>query len=104
MERKSLVSQSPHKTGSWKDNHSIKDNTIEKIKTIITIKDINGLEWTSIFSSPSPPPPPPPEWKGVRTIRAVHLQSGTGARNEDRLMRADSHRDKKKQRLKWMAR
>ena len=62
-ERKSLDSQSPPKTGSWKYKHSIKDNTIEKIKTIITTKYVNGLEWTSIFS---PAPPLPQHQSGKR--------------------------------------
>ena len=51
-EHKSLVSHSPHKTVTCKDNHSIKDNTTDKINTISTIKYVNGLEWTSIFSPP----------------------------------------------------
>ena len=62
------------------------------------------MEWTSIFSPPPPPPPPQPKWKEARTIRSVHLQPGTGPWNEDQLMRADGHRDKKKQRLNWIAR
>ena len=45
-----------------------------------------------------------PEWKEVRIIQSVHLQPGTSPRNDDRLMCADGHRDKKKQRLNWIAR
>ena len=37
-----IVSHSPHKTVTFKDNHSIKDTTTDKINTISTIKYVNG--------------------------------------------------------------